>query len=132
MSRATAAILATAAVAAAAGVTAGPGRAAPPPCERDVICAVVRETARSGWPHPTTPAEIVGVMRRVQRAVAGPLRSGVACWTPRGYIGRTRCAVVIPAQRGQRERVTVQVAVRVWEDGSWRGTQLLRVGARAR
>jgi hypothetical protein len=90
------------------------------PCEPDVLCAVVRTTARLGWPHAPQDVEMVAIMRRVLREQAAGRRAGVACsW--RGTLGRTVCGV---AYRTDGRLVSFRVLARVWEDGSYRFSRL--------
>lgn len=59
------------------------------------VPAVAQETARSGWPHPTTTAELIGVRGAVFRyEVPTPHRSAtIVCFAPGETIARTTCRI---------------------------------------
>ncbi len=85
---------------------------------------VVKETARSGWPHIATPAEREQAVWHVLRwATVHPRTSTgrVLCRWPNAMMGGFRCGVVVERPRGKTARYSVRV--RVWEDGSYRITR---------
>lgn len=88
---------------------------APAPCEPDVICSIVRESAAHGWPHRATVAELVDVASRVfLRYGPGPYSTG-HCDFDSPMMGPATC--LVRPDLGQRR---FRVRVIVFEDGSMR------------
>lgn len=123
--------VAVACAGAALGATAGPGHAAQLPDEvlpsPGKIRAVAVETARSGWPHPSTLAERDAETRKVllnavPRRDDGTRPSArVLCRWPSIRIDRARCRVEIMGRGSMAGQVAraFDVRVRVYEDASW-------------
>jgi hypothetical protein len=79
-------------------------------CEPGLLCTVVHETGRAGWPHASTRAERVEITSRVMRLrLRGP---GTVLCRFGPTVGRAVCGVRQKGGKGRR------VNVKVWEDGS--------------
>jgi hypothetical protein len=79
-----------------------------------ILSEVVRETRANGWPHESTTRERAQASRAVLWAHVPYGEAGrVLCKWPTARMGSFTCGVV-------RGRARYKVAVKVWEDGSYR------------
>lgn len=122
MTKTTRAIVGTAALGAACGLmlaVVGEAKAATPVyCEPDVLCSVLRESAVVGYPHPITGPELRAITYRTARAYRA---TAVLCRAGYWIYDPVVCGVRAP---GYRAGKPFRVRVLVWEDGSYRITEI--------
>ena len=122
MTKTTRAIVGTAALGAACGLmlaVVGEAKAATPVyCEPDVLCSVLKESAVVGWPHPMTQPELRAIVYRTARAYRA---TAVTCHAGYWVYEPIVCGVKAPRYRSGNP---FRVRVLVWEDGSYRITEI--------